>query len=85
MMSIVGLRSTRRKEEKKERRRQFFRRIKESIGDRYEEFKLNREGKTKRKRVNVKARHRKVDRTLTALIIIVSLLLAITWVIVLFY
>lgn len=53
--------------------------------DRYEEFQLNREGKTKRKRVDVKTRYRKINRTLTALILIVSLLLAITWVIVLFY
>ncbi len=53
--------------------------------DRYEEFKLNREGKTKRKRIDVMSRYRKVDRTLTALIVIVSLLLIISWVIILFY
>ncbi len=81
----MGLRSTRKKEEQKEKRARFFARIKNWIIDRYEEFKLNREGKTKRRRIDVKTRHRKVDRTLTALIVIVTLLLAITWVIVLFY
>lgn len=84
-MVVVGLRSTRKKVERREKRTHFIKRIKDNITDRYEEFKLNREGKTKRKRTDVKARHRKIDRSLTALIIIVSLLLAITWVIVLFY
>ena len=81
----MGLRSTRRKEEQKRKRRLFFTQIKKKMIDRYEEFQLNREGKTKRKRVDVKTRYRKINRTLTALILIVSLLLAITWVIVLFY
>lgn len=82
---IVGLRSTRKKEARKEKRTEFFQKLKSKISDRYEEFKLNREGKTKRKRTDVKARYRKTDRRLTALIIIVGLLLAITWVIILFY
>lgn len=58
---------------------------KNSIKDRIEEFKLNRQGKTKRKRQNVMARHRKIGRTLTTLIVIVALLLVIAWVLILFY
>lgn len=84
-MVIVGLRSTRKKVERQEKRTHFINRVKNDITDRYEEFKLNREGKTKRKRTDVKARYRKVDQSLTAMIVIVSLLLAITWVIILFY
>ena len=70
----MGLRSTRKKEERKEKRERFFGRIKDGIIDRFEEFKLNREGKTKRRRIDVKTRYRKVDRTLTALIVIITLL-----------
>lgn len=76
----MKLRSNRKKEKKI-----FIYRIKDKLIDSYEEFKLNREGKTKRKRIDVKSRYRKIDRNLTALIIILALLLTISWIIVLFY
>lgn len=66
------------KAERKKRR-------KNRIKSRIEEFKLNRQGKTKRRRTDVMARHRRVDRVLNALLLIVALLLVITWIIVLFY
>ena len=78
-------RSNRKKNERKELRSQTRKKVKYKITDWYEEFKLNREGKTKRKRIDVMARYRKIDRTLTALIVIVGLLLVISWVIILFY
>lgn len=78
-------RSNRKKNERKPLRSQTKKKAKHKIIDWYEEFKLNREGKTKRKRAEVMSRYRKVDRTLTALIIIISLLLAISWVVILFY
>lgn len=81
----MGSRSNRKKNDRKELRSQAKNKVKDKIIDRYEEFKLNREGKTKRKRIDVMSRYRKVDRTLTALIVIVSLLLIISWVIILFY
>lgn len=76
----MDLRSNRKKEKKI-----FIYRLKDKLIDSYEEFKLNREGKTKRKRIDVKSRYRKIDRNLTALIIILALLLTISWIIVLFY
>ena len=81
----MGSRSNRKKNDRKELRSQAKNKVKDKMIDRYEEFKLNREGKTKRKRIDVMSRYRKVDRTLTALIVIVSLLLIISWVIILFY
>ena len=50
-----------------------------------EEFKLNREGKTKKKRADVMGRYRRTNKTLNALILITLLLLIIAWVIVLYY
>lgn len=79
----MGLRSTRKKAERNEK--SFFKKIKNKWIDFYEEFKLNREGKTKRKRTNVKSRYRKINKNLTALIVIISLLLVISWIVVLFY
>lgn len=81
----MGERSSRKKTEKREKKKKFIQKIKDKLIDSYEEFKLNREGKTKRKRADVKSRYRKIDRNLTALIIILILLLVISWVIVLFY
>lgn len=81
----MGSRSERKQNEKIQLRSQTRQKTKDKFLDWYEEFKLNREGKTKRKRLDVKSRYRKIDRTLTALIIIVSLLLLISWVIILFY
>lgn len=78
-------RSNRKQNERKELRSQTKVTVKDKIMSRYEEFKLNREGKTKRKRTDVMSRYRKIDRTLTALIIIVSLLLIISWIVILFY
>lgn len=78
-------RSSRKKNERKEQKYQTKKTIKNKLINRYEEYKLNREGKTKRKRIDVMSRYRKVDRILTALIVIVSLLLIISWVIILFY
>lgn len=69
----------------KNREKGLIYRLKDKIKDHYEEFKLNRQGKTKRKRADVKSRHRKIAKTLTALIIIIGLLLAISWIVVLYY
>lgn len=66
------------KTERKENRRN-------KIKGRIEEFKLNRQGKTNKKRADVMSKYRKTERILTALIVIVSLLLVIAWVIVLYY
>lgn len=84
-MIVVGLRSNRKEVERKERKTRFIKKTKNIMIDHYEEFKLNREGKTKRKRADVKSRYRRLDKNLTALIIILTLLLAISWVVVLFY
>lgn len=81
----MGSRSNRKKNERKLLRSQNRKKTKDKIIDWYEEFKLNREGKTKRKRTDVMLRYRKIDRTLTALIVIIILLLIISWVIILFY
>ena len=81
----MGPRSNRKKNERQQLRSQARKKTKDRLVDWYEEFKLNREGKTKRKRTDVMSRYRKVDRTLTAMIVIVSLLLVISWVIILFY
>lgn len=70
---------------KRNKKKSLVHRMKVKILDRFEEFKLNREGKTKRKRVDVKSRYRKRSKQLTALIIIIGLLLVISWVVVLFY
>ncbi|HZK23212.1 MAG TPA: hypothetical protein VFC62_03815 [Atopostipes sp.] len=74
----------RKKAERIQRREEFKEKNKRSIKSRIEEFKLNRQGKTNKKRADVMERYRRVDRTLTLLILIVLLLLIITWVIILF-
>lgn len=78
-------RSERKKYERERQRAERKENVKKSIKDRIEEFKLNRQGKTKRKRTEVMERYRRTDRILTALIAIVALLLIIAWVIILFY
>jgi len=80
----MSLRSNRKKEERKRRRQARKENRKNSIKDRIEEFKLNRQGKTKRKRADVMSRHRKTGRILTLLIVIVGLLLLIVWGFILF-
>ncbi len=74
----------RKKAERIQRREEFKEKNKRSIKSRIEEFKLNRQGKTNKKRADVMEHYRRVDRTLTLLILIVLLLLIITWVIILF-
>lgn len=74
----------RKKAERVQRREEFKEKKKSSIKSRIEEFKLNRQGKTNKKRTDVMERYRRVDRTLTLLISIVVLLLIIVWVIILF-
>ena len=74
----------RKKAERIQRREEFKEKNKRSIKSRIEEFKLNRQGKTNKKRADVMERYRRVDRTLTLLILIVLLLLIITWAIILF-
>lgn len=77
-------RSERKKAERKERRQQFREEKKHSLKKRMEEFKLNRQGKTNKKRSDVMERYRRVDRTLNLLIAIAALLLVIIWIIILF-
>lgn len=81
----MSSRTERKKRERERLRQERKETTKKRLKDRIEEFKLNRQGKTKRRRSDVMSRYRKIDRTLTALIIIVGLLLLITWVIILFY
>ena len=52
--------------------------------ERWEEFKLNRQGKTKRKRSEVHQKYRRVDRILTLLIVITLVALVIVWLFILF-
>lgn len=78
-------RSERKRYERERQRAERKENVKKNIKDRIEEFKLNRQGKTKRKRTEVMGRYRRTDRILTALIAIVALLLVIAWVIILFY
>lgn len=78
-------RSERKRYERERQRAERKENVKKSIKDRIEEFRLNRQGKTKRKRTEVMGRYRRTDRILTALIAIVALLLIIAWVIILFY
>lgn len=77
-------RTERKRVEREQRRQEKIEKRKNSIKGRIEEFKLNREGKTKKKRSAVMDRYRRVDRVLTLLIAIVILLLIITWIIILF-
>lgn len=70
----------RRRKEKKSRKEK----VKRTFKERIEEFKLNRQGKTNKKRSDVQGRYRRVDRILTLLILIVLLLFIITWIIILY-
>lgn len=83
-MINMSSRSERKRAERDARNRERKAQRKNSIKNRIEEFKLNRQGKTKRKRTDVMTRYRKTDRTLTLLIAIVLLLLVITWIYILF-
>lgn len=75
----------RKKYERQQEREARKKSLKKRITDRIEEFKLNREGKTKKKRADVMGRYRQTNKTLNALILITFLLLVIAWVIVLYY
>lgn len=77
---------TKRKElEKVENREQQKQKFKDQIKDRYEEFKLNRQGKTKRRRSEVMEKYRRLSRILTLLIVIMLLLLIIVWIWILYF
>lgn len=80
-MSRLDRKKYERQQEKEARKKS----LKKRITDRIEEFKLNREGKTKKKRADVMGRYRQTNKTLNALILITFLLLVIAWVIVLYY
>lgn len=80
-MSRLDRKEYERKQEKVARKES----LKKRLTDRMEEFKLNREGKTKKKRADVMGRYRRTNKTLNALILITLLLLIIAWVIVLYY
>lgn len=80
----MSTRSERKKVERERRKQERRENRKNSVKERVEEFKLNRQGKTKRRRSDVMSRHRKTSRLLTLLISIVGLLLVITWVLILF-
>ena len=80
-MSRLDRKEYERKQEKVARKES----LKKRLTDRMEEFKLNREGKTKKKRADVMGRYRQTNKTLNALILITLLLLIIAWVIVLYY
>lgn len=84
-MVKMSSRSDRKKYERKQKIAARKESIKIRVKDRIEEFKLNREGKTKRKRSDVMGRYRRTNRTLNALILITLLLLVITWIIILYY
>lgn len=81
----MSSRSDRKKYEREQDRKNRKENFKKSMTDRIEEFKLNREGKTKKKRTDVMGRYRRTNKTLNALIFITLLLLVIAWVIVLYY
>lgn len=80
----MSSRTERKMKERKDARKKRKDNLKHSFKDRIEEFRLNREGKTKRKRSDVHSRYRKVDRMLTLSIIIVLILLVIVWLYILF-
>lgn len=80
----MSSRSERKKEEREQRKRDRRENRKNSIKDRVEEFKLNRQGKTKKRRTDVMSKHRKTSKRLTLLISIVVLLLVIVWIYILF-
>ena len=80
----MSSRTDRKSEEREMAKQERKDKIKYSLNDRVEEFKLNREGKTKRKRSDVHSRYRQVDRMLTIFIVIVFILLVIAWLYILF-
>lgn len=80
----MSSRTERKMKERQDFKEERKKNIKRSLKDRVEEFKLNRQGKTKRKRSDVQMRYRRVDRVLTLSIIIVLILLVIVWLYILF-
>ena len=66
----MSSRTDRKTEEREMAKQERKDKIKYSLKDRVEEFRLNREGKTKRKRSDVHSRYRQVDRMLTLFIVI---------------
>lgn len=80
----MSSRTDRKTEEREMAKQERKDKIKYSLKDRVEEFRLNREGKTKRKRSDVHSRYRKVDRMLTLFIVIVFIVLVIVWLYILF-
>lgn len=83
-MNFMSSRTDRRMKEREMVKQERKAKIKYSLKNRIEEFKLNRQGKTKRKRSDVHSRYRKVDQMLTLFIVIVSILLVIVWLYILF-
>ena len=80
----MSSRTERKMKERQDFKEERKKNIKRSLKDRVEEFKLIRQGKTKRKRSDVQMRYRRVDRVLTLSIIIVLILLVIVWLYILF-
>lgn len=80
----MSSRAERKRAERERRKQEARQKRRNSWKERIEEFKLNRQGKTKRRRSDVMSRHRRTDRILTLLIAIVTLLLIIAWVFILF-
>lgn len=78
------MRSDKKQEQNIQERQSRKEKMRGFIRNRVEEFKLNRQGKTMKKRSDVQSRYRRTDRLLSLLILIVLLCLIITWVIILF-
>lgn len=78
------MRSKRNQKKRQQEKDSQKKQAKNSFQNRIEEFKLNRQGKTNKRRSDVQGRYRRTDRILTLLIFIVLLLLIITWIIILF-
>lgn len=80
----MGSRLARKNKERENARQERKTKVRRTFTDRIEEFRLNREGKTKRKRSDVHSKHRRIDRILSLMILIVFLLFVIVWVYILF-
>jgi Flp pilus assembly protein TadB len=80
----MSSRTERKRKEREQRKQERREKRKNSVKKRVEEFKLNRQGKTNRKRSDVMSKHRKTSKRLTLLISIVVLLLVIVWIYILF-
>ena len=83
-MIEMSSRKERKREEREIKKQMRKEKIKYTIKERWEEFKLNRQGKTKRKRSEVHQKYRRVDRILTLLIFITLIALVIVWLFILF-